>query len=61
MYYNNPMCINSPFFINSTIKRDRSERTAPSRGGTLIVESPMVLVSDILGSGAEQATGWEKQ
>ncbi|XP_052085872.1 E3 ubiquitin-protein ligase UBR5-like isoform X2 [Mytilus californianus] len=42
----------------TTIKRDRSERTAPSRGGgTLIVESPMVLVSDILGSGAEQSTG----
>lgn len=46
------------FFFNSTLKRDRSERTAPSRGGgTLVVESPMVLVSDILGSGAEQSAG----
>lgn len=42
----------------TTLKRDRSERTAPSRGGgTLVVESPMVLVSDILGAGAEPSAG----
>ena len=43
-------------FSTKASKTERSERPSTSRGGTHVVESPLVLVSDVLGTGTDQPT-----